>query len=769
MDGYTSFGYWVRRRRKALDLTQSDLARQVFCALSTIKKIELDERRPSRHMAERLADCLFLQGTERDAFLAASQAELAPYQLLTISSPIFPRLQPSNLPPPQLQTPFVGYENELAQLTALLQNPNCRLITLVGPGGIGKTRLAIQAASGQAGETGRYPDGVYFVPLAPLHSPEFIHLAILETLKLQVPPAQPPRAFLLEAMRQKAILMVLDNYERLSAGTELLIELSQSAPEITFLVTSREPLNLRIEHVFEVKGLEYPPHESVQEVESFAALRLFVQTARRVDSEFAWSDENIASAARICRMVEGMPLAIELAASWVRLRTCQEIEGQIERNLDILASTMLDVPERHRSIRAAFDASWYLLSSEEQRVFSELSVFRGGFDLQAAVETAAASEQTLAFLVGKSLLRRAAANRYDLHELLRRCSEEKLEAAGKTGRLRDAHLATFLRLAEQSQAGPGLSERSLEREIDNFRVSLAWALETHARQAGLRLVSALAPFWHEIGYLQEGSRWLSEVLSMEEGQFPAERAAALIQLAFLIRSMGEFEHSTTLTQDALSIFSELKDPRGTGLAMMNMGIISYLEGDFGRGAELLERCVGRFQELGEEQALVEALLRLADLHMRQENLEKAAGLWQEALTLARKLGSPQEVAFSLGGLGDVYRRQGKFLQAVKLHKESLSIQYGEDHKLDVPYALEALAMDYAALGLGEQAALLWGAAEHQRKEFNAPVPPVYEGNYAPVIEAVRGELGTEKFEQAWSQGRSAPLESTIAGLLKEQG
>jgi predicted ATPase/transcriptional regulator with XRE-family HTH domain len=767
VDGYPSFGYWVRRRRKALDLTQAELARRVFCALSTIKKIELDERRPSRQMAERLADCLHVTGLEREAFLAAAHAELVSDRLDQPSDPIFLKAAPSNLSSCQPLTPFVGCEDELAHISALIQRADCRLITLVGPGGIGKTRLAIQAASNQLD---RYPDGVYFVPLAQLDSHAYIPTTILEALGLQVPPAQSPRSYLLDYLRRKAVFLVLDNFEHLFAGVDLLVDILRSAPAVTLLVTSREPLNLRMEHVFDVRGLEFPHDGSAPEIESCDALQLFIQTARRVFSGFTLSGENIVSMAKICKLVEGMPLAIELAASWVRMRTCTEIESQIESNLDILASTMLDVPERHRSIRTAFDFSWRLLSEEEKRVFSALSVFRGGFHLPAANEIADANEETLAFLVGKSLLRRAASSRYDMHELMRRYAEEKLNTSGAVHPLRDAHLSYYLRLAENlvsrsKEAGDGESRPFLEKEIDNFRASLEWALENRSQEAGLRLASALAPFWNENGYLQEGIYWLSRMLNLDDGRFPSARATALMQSGSLNRSLGDFKQAISLTREALHIFIALKDRRSIGLALMNLGIVSYLDGEFERGARLLGRSLALFREMGEEQPLVETLIRLADLRMRQDKLDEAAGLWQEGLLLSRKLANPLTVAFSLGGLGDIHRRQGKYKQAVGFHKESLEIHWEQNHKLDIPYSLEALALDFAALALHEQAALLWGAAESLRQHINAPVPPLYQGNYAPIIMEVRSGLGEADFERVWAEGRNSPLERIITIVL----
>jgi predicted ATPase/transcriptional regulator with XRE-family HTH domain len=764
MNKSLSFGYWVRRRRKALDLTQEELAGQVYCALSTIKKIELNERHPSRQMAERLAESLHIQDQEREVFLKAASTELSFDQLHLPVDPVISKPTITNLASYQPLSPFIGYEDELTKITSLIKQPDSRLVTLVGPGGVGKTRIAIQVASDQLK---RFSDGVYFIPLAQLDDPAYITTTILDALMLQAPATQNSDAYLLNYLRDKEMLLVLDNFEHLLDSVGVIVNILRSALRVSLLITSRQPLNLRMEQIFDVQGMKCPPDITTQDFASNDAVRLFIQTARRATSEFALNDENKASVLNICRQVEGMPLAIEMAATWTRTRTCKEIEKDIKDCLDILASTMQDVPERHRSIRAAFDFSWRLLSEEEKRVFSALSVFRGGFDFPSAEAVIGANVKTLEFLVIQSLLRRAPSSRYDMHKLLRRYATEKLDGMGETNRLRDAHLSFYLRLAENSKptsatASEVPSDKFLEKEISNFRAALNWAIESGAQEHGLRLANAIGSFWYENGYLSEGICWLSNMLNLNKGEFPYDRAFALINSGYIARNLGNFDQAVIFSMESLAIFKELKDQRGIGLSLLNLGIVCYLNSEFERGARLLIKSLTMFEETSDEKHQAEAMIRLGDLRMRQGMFDVAARLFQDGLLLSKKLDYKLAIAFSLGGLGDIRRQQGKYEQAIYFFKESLNIHWGQKHNLDIPFVLEALGLAYAGLQENEEATLLWGAAESLRARYSSPMPPSYQASYNSSIMEVHARMGETDFKRIWAEGRDTPLEHIIS-------
>jgi len=351
-----SFGNWVRRQRKALDLTQPELAARVGCSVSAIFKIESDERRPSRQIAELLAKHLEMPVEQLDLFIKVARQEKTVDHLPPLSTPQpVPGSNPvkANLPIPL--TSLIGREHEVRMVIQQIQDPSCRLLTLTGPGGVGKTRLALEVA------------------------------------------------------------------HRLHDGLELLDELLEHAPQVKLLTTSREQLNLRAEWAFEVQGLPVPSHIEMENLESNSAAALFVQRAKQTKMDFIPTRDDYSSIKRICQLVEGLPLALELAATWVRMLSAKEIAHEIERNIDFLTTIGRDVPQRHRSIRAVFEYSWNLLTEEERRILRQLAVFRGGFTREAAEGVASAVLSQLSALVDKSLLRHtnAPTGRYDFHELIR--------------------------------------------------------------------------------------------------------------------------------------------------------------------------------------------------------------------------------------------------------------------------------------------------------------------------------------------------------------
>jgi predicted ATPase/DNA-binding XRE family transcriptional regulator len=386
------FGQRVRQHRRELDLTQEDFAQRVGIATETVSKIERGERRPSKHVAERMAQVLELPDHERAAFVRSARVLLndsaetlapAPVALPMVAAPRRLRV---NLPTPT--TALVGRAAELDELDRLLHNPDCRLLTLTGPGGIGKTRLAIEATARQAAG---FADGAAFVALASVAAPDLIAPAIADALGFSFYGQANPTGQLIDFLQEKALLLLLDNFEHLVDAADLLVELLQRAPQIKLIVTSRERLNLQGEWVIELQGLPLPRAadgwkngDQLAGFDDSAAVALFLQTARRTYAGFTLAPADRAAVARICRLVDGMPLGIELAAAWVRVLPLNEIADEIARTLDFLAASARDLPARHRSLRAVFEHSWNLLTDAERIVMRRLSVFRGGFSRAAA-------------------------------------------------------------------------------------------------------------------------------------------------------------------------------------------------------------------------------------------------------------------------------------------------------------------------------------------------------------------------------------------------
>jgi predicted ATPase/DNA-binding XRE family transcriptional regulator len=520
-----SFGYWVMRQRKALDLTRAELAAQVHCAPVTIKKIERDERLPSLQMAELLAGALSIAPGARKLFLQAARGETPVDRLHLAAAPLLSPVGPRHNLPAQ-STPFIGRESELAEIANLLADSNCRLLSLVGPPGSGKSRLALKAAESQIS---RFQHGVYLVSLAGVALAGLLPGAIAAGLGLE--PQDLSVSQLLSCLRQAGwlTLLVLDNFDHLLDGADLISDLLLHAPGLKLMVTSSQRLNVQSEWVLPLGGLSYPCTEAGFEADQYSAMTLFIQTARRMRGSFRPDDKEMAHVARICQLVEGLPLAIELAATWTRSLTCQEIAGEIEKGLDILNTSIRDIPERHRSMCAVFDQSWKLLTKEEQQVLPLLSVFCGGFTRQSARHVTGASLSVLSDLVDKSFVRLDnqpdGNSRYYLHELIRKYAGQKLWSAGEeaAGQARKRHLEYYVGLAER--AAPELQGRGqtawlnrLESDYDNLRAGFIWAVQSSSGKDGelaQRLMNALHRFFELRGQLEEAGRWADLALQMD--------------------------------------------------------------------------------------------------------------------------------------------------------------------------------------------------------------------------------------------------------------
>jgi len=501
IDSDLTFGAWLRRRRRALDLTREELAARVGCSVSALRKSEADELRPSKPLAEVLAGALGIESENRAAFVRfardATNDDEPSLLLLAVSlnpSPVSSSVL-FNLPMPA--TAIIGRETELVEIGDLLRRSETRLVTLSGPGGIGKTRLALAIAAEQAS---RKEHGVWFVNLAPLSSAESVVSAIADTFKLSGLGMADPKEALGNYLREKALLLVLDNFEHVLNAADLVADILTSAPGVQILATSRERLRLRVERVYEVGGLPFPLDADLADADTFDAVRMFVACVRHTHPQYTLSAADMPAVTQICRLAAGMPLGIELAAAWVPALPVAAIAAELATSLDLLETTMRDVPQRHRSARAVFEHSWELLTAEEQALFKQLSVFRGGFTFQAAQQVASAKLGTMARLVDKSLVRTERDGRYDMHELLRQFAVEKLGAdPGAEERTRERHSRFYLELLQRKEPelkGPqqlnALDE--LEREFENARDACSWALQ-RGQWEGLRKSSVALTYF----------------------------------------------------------------------------------------------------------------------------------------------------------------------------------------------------------------------------------------------------------------------------------
>jgi len=719
-----SFGDWVRRQRKALDLTQAALAGRVGCAKVTIKKIERDERRPSPQMAERLADCLALPQHQRAHFVRMARGEFVVAEISPWAAVEAHDFKHNLAPQP---TPFVGREKELAGIARCLQDADCRLLTLVGPGGIGKTRLATQAAQNlidTPSKRAAFAHGVIHVSLAPVSSLGGTISAIAEAANCVFYTDVSPRQQLLDYLREKRMLLVLDNYEHLTAHVNLLAEILATAPAVKILVTSREALHLQQAWFHPVEGMSFPQEgdgdgEALEECD---AVRLFLQCARRARPGFTLAAEGQA-VARICRLVEGMPLAIELAAAWLKMLSCAQIAVEIERNLGFLAAQLVDVPERHRSMRAVFERSWQLLSEAERDTLKGLSVFRGDFHQEAAERVAGASLMVLRTLVEKSLLRPADAGRYQLHELLRQFAVAKFQAdvaekAATEERHSDYYLA-FLQAREGALQGRG-QQKALDeigREIKNVRSGWNWAIEQGQADAVDRSLESLYHFYQIQSRYQEGEETFGRAAAHLEP--PAgrsdRRSFETLRMKILAR-WGAFYGFLGLAAPArehlgrsLAAARKLGHVQETAFCLALLGKVAGWQGQYARAKRLLEESLAISREMDDRQGMAYTLYNLAEVVQFLGSGSKARRLAEESLAISRELGRRDWIAHALDRLGFSTFTLGAYAESERYYRESLATFEEIGGQLGMSLALGGLALIARAVGGTELAcAEAWG-------------------------------------------------------------
>ncbi|HET9224157.1 MAG TPA: tetratricopeptide repeat protein, partial [Roseiflexaceae bacterium] len=615
----------------------------------------------------------------------------------------------------------IGRAEELAEVDALLSDPACRLLTLVGPGGIGKTRLAIQAA-GNARDA--FAHGVYFVPCPAAGSPIAFVSGLADALRFAFYEAGDPKQQLLDFLRPKQLLLVIDSAEYLNGAVEMLTEILEAAAAVTLLATSIERLNLREEWMLEIQGLRYPEDDHEPEIDRYSAVQLFCQSARRAQAGFAAAESDKPYISRICRLVGGMPLGIDLAASWLRVLSCQEIVREVENNLDFLATSLRNVPERHRSLRAVFEHSWRLLSEQEQLVLGRLAVFRGGFRREAAERVAGARLSLLLELVDKSLLRRTAAGRYQMLDVIRQYAAEKLGDAAR-GEAQARHCGYYVELLRgRGQAlADGRQQAALaeiREEIENLRAGWAWAVEAGKPREIQSFADDLYRFYEMRSRFQEGEelfRHLAERLRALGAARVAiddlliaridarqgglcyrlgrnEQASQLLQAALEVfrahtadaeiafcltclgdvdRIKGQYREARALLEESLAICARIDDRRTAARAYTNLGIVAGASGEYGEAQRLFHESLAIFQTFEDRYGEAKALINLGIIAYYLREHAEAQRLLHASLTIARAIDNRYGVAMALNNLGIVSYEQGRYDEARRLHQESCAI------------------------------------------------------------------------------------------------
>lgn len=575
---------------------------------------------------------------------------------------------------PRQATSFIGRLEEIAHINALLDSSTCQLLTLVGSGGIGKTRLALQIAQQKLAA---FPHGVWFVPLAPLSSPDQIPAAIAKALQIQISGQFSPNHELLNFLSGKQLLLLLDNFEHLLPGANFVEDILITAPAVKILVTSRAALNLQAEWVQIIHGMSYPESELSRDLEAYSAVQLFAERARHAQSDFSLVRDGDC-AVRICRLVEGMPLAIELAAAWLKSIPCDIIAEHIQHDLGFLTSSQQDIPERHRSIRAVFDHSWKLLTRDEQQVFQRFSVFRGGCTLDAAEQITGASLAMIASLVEKSLLRLEPSGRYGLHEMLRQYGEEKLIASGEFDSAHNAHsvyYCHFMGLHESDTRGHRQLEavQEIEPDFENVRAAWLWALEHRDYGAIDRSLETLDRFCH-MRTRFEDSRVLFEKAWEQlapQGDEPPHRVWGRVLARPNINQ--DLEQQCERRRQALSIARLYDDPIEIATCLYWMGEATNMLHDHQQCVSYLEESLALFRAHGERFYTPRVLNELAICHYMMGKPEKAISYGQEALSLRHEIGDRIGVAWCTQDLGVAHFLLGNLDESDHYMKDALRL------------------------------------------------------------------------------------------------
>ena len=784
----STFGDLLKYLRRRARLTQQQLGIAVGYSEGYISRLESNQRPPD--LSTLAALFIPALGLEDEPETVAHLMELAAnthqddsrrenivlshtYETVEVNEESIP----SNLP---LQlTSFIGRDNEITKISHLLMREEpARLVTLTGIGGLGKTRLAIQTAMRLSH---LYRDGIWFVDLAPLTSPELVFQTVASTWGITATHNQPILDLLIGFLRTKHILIVLDNCEHLiPAAAALAAELLRACAHIQIIATSREILNVHGEANFQVPPLSLPQGEEYtsQTAAELESVQLFIERARHVHPSFMLTDTNASVIARICRKLDGMPLAIELAAARINLLRAEQIEVRLNDRFHLLTGGQAILP-RHQTLRATLTWSHDLLSEVEQILFRQLSVFAGGWTLESANAVCGANGKDmldiLAQLVNKSLVmverEPDAEARYTMLQTIHEFALEKLRASGEMQTMRTSHFDYFLSLVQQEESNFFINEHAIdsaEAEIDNLRAALAWSLERESSGLpseeragkGLELMLHIWPLWLFRGYFSEGSEWMNRFLVAHTASTPA-RARALTLAGDFARYRGDNAGHASFIQESLDLSRKLGDKKRIAWALMEMGLVESDLRHYPQAISWLSEARALFQELNETLWVYRTTFLMAETSVADRKLESARLLWEKGLDLCREQNDQWHVGWGLEGLGNVERLEGRLEQARELYTESLNIRVNVMDKTGIIYLVKAFAQLAATHKKFKPASILWGAAEQLQQALNLQLPSSREELYTSLIPEARSQLGEEIFTAAWAEGRMMKMQQAI--------
>lgn len=723
-----TFGGWLRQRRKEQDFTYEELADKIGCSRVALIKIENGERRPSGQVALLLADHLRVPSDEHQAFLAfARTGRQAPGNASLTAPWRGTFVQQTNLP--VLLSALIGREDEVETNRNYLLNSKVRLLTLVGPPGIGKTRLGVQVAFDLLAS---FEDGVYLVDLAPVNDPDMVLLTIAHTLGLKETAAQSAESLLLDFIRQKRMLLVLDNFEQILDASIEVVKLLEASPWLKVLITSREALKVKGERCFYVPTLAVPaldrlPHPGM--LMTYASVELFVERAQAVSPHFTLTADNAVDVAALCVGLEGLPLAIELAASRANRLSLSEMRLELASRLKLLRTDSRDFPPRQRTLRGAIRWSYDLLNDEEQRLFRMLGVFVGGFTLEAVQAMRSAFNNLvkhdgdaistldlLHLLEERSLLRIdnmaggiGSYIRFRMWEATREFALESLHEKGERVTAEKLHAHYYARLAHEAAPNLVRAEQKhwldrLEQEHDNMRVALRWAVETcekpnnienlEATELALLMATDLREYWGTRGYYTEGRETLQRLLSLAEGLdcSPVLRLKTLNAAGRMAIFQGDTTAARAYMEQALALGHELGDRQGVSVSLNTLGHVAKILEDYGAATGLFEQSLAISKELDDRRGMAQSLNDLGSVAQVQGDHIATRNFKEQSLAICRELGDRRGMVRALNDLGYSEYRLGNYAVAVTLHEQNLAICRELGDKQAIAFSLNNLGL-----------------------------------------------------------------------------
>lgn len=689
---------------------------------------------------------------------------------------------PTNLP--VQPTPLIGREKQIDVLKQLLDS-RARLVTLTGPGGVGKTRLGLQAAADLCDS---FEDGVYWVNLAPLLDPSLVISTITQVLGVMESGSQSLLESLKEFIRPKKMLLLLDNFEQVIAAAPQVADLLYVSAPLRILVTSREPLRLRGEHEFPVAPLALPDLKQVRNqaepaaaISQYAAVALFIQTALAVKPDFAVTNQNALAVAEICVRLDGLPLAIELAAARSKLLSPQAILARMQSSLAFLTSGARDLPARHQALRSTIAWSYDLLGDSAKKLFRRLAVFAGGWTLEAAEAVCNVAGDLnvdvldeMESLLDNSLLTQSIGEdgemRFGMLETIREYAMERLLESGEIDHLRQRQAQFYLALIEQAEPELIASDQArwvnrLNTEHGNIRAVLTWS-QQHAVELGLKLCGSIWHFWDMRSFIGEGRSWLETFIAQSPPPTAARGKALQAANVFAVYQ-GEYETAQAHMEEALSIFQQLGDQQGIATAFNELGVIARYRGECAAARQLFEQSLAIKRELGNEWLIANSVMNLGLIASDQSDYASAYRLHQESLAIYRALDEKHGIAMASGNLGHVAMHLGRLDEARVWQAESLQLfkEVGDNDGLTE--CLERLAMLANANANFRRAAQLFGAASVLRKEAGTSLAPVEQAECDGALNATHAQLDAATFDTAWAEGQAMTMEQIVDEVIKE--